>query len=79
MDNFSDSTRDVLLRLMTRVSGLAANLTESLVAKDMATLQIDWPRLQTVMTALDKHLDASFEAAKARSRIKTPFDAQDDA
>ena len=78
MDNFPDSTRDVLLRLMTRVSGLAANLTESLVAKDMETLQQDWSRLQTVMTALDKHLDASIQQAKARSRIKTPFDAEDE-
>lgn len=78
MDNFPDSTRDVLLRLMTRVSGLAANLTESLVARDMVTLEIDWPRLQTIMVALDKHLDASLEDAKARSRIKTPFDAEED-
>ena len=78
MDNFPDSTRDVLLRLMTRVSGLAANITESLVARDMVTLEIDWPRLQTVMTALDKHLDASIQQAKARSRIATCFDAEDD-
>lgn len=79
MDQFPDSTRDVLLRLMTRVSGLAANLTESLVARDMVTLEIDWPRLQTIMVALDKHLDDSIQQAKARSRIKTCFDAADDA
>lgn len=79
MDQFHDTDRDVLMRLMTRVCGLAANTLESLVARDMETLQQDWSRLQTVMVALDKHLDASLEAAKARSRIKTCFDAEDDA
>jgi len=78
MDNFPDTDRDVLMRLMTRVCGLAANTLESLVARDMETLQQDWSRLQTVMTALDKHLDASIQQAKERSRIVTPFDAADD-
>lgn len=78
MDQFHETDRDVLMKLMTRVCGLAANTLESLVARDTVSLQQDWSRLQTVMTALNKHLEASLQAAKARSRIKTPFDVEDE-